>query len=172
MTVGLAYYGTLAEANTYFDNRLHEYAWYEASVSDRPKALLAATRLIDQLNYKGNKAPVHTLLCADPEATQAEIRAAEITQELEFPRGDDTEVPDQIKYACFEIAHSLLDGKDPEMELENLMISSQGFSSVRTTFSRGQVPIEHLINFVPNPLAWRWLKPFLRDDDALKISRV
>lgn len=172
MTVGTSYYGTIAEANTYFDNRLHQYAWTEADVNERPKALLAATRLIDQLNFKGNKATVHTLLCDDPDATDAEIREQEAAQELEFPRGDDTEVPQAIEYACYEIAHSLLDGKDPEMELENLTISSQGFSSVRTTYNRGQVPIEHLINFIPNPLAWRWIKPFLRDDEALKISRV
>ncbi|MGN6461659.1 MAG: methionine synthase [Pseudolabrys sp.] len=67
---------------------------------------------------------------------------------------------------------SLLDGKDPELELENLGISSQGYESVRTTFSRSQVPIEHIINGVPNASAWRLLRPFLRDEDAIKLARV
>jgi len=56
--------------------------------------------------------------------------------------------------------------------LENLGITSQGYASVRTTYARNQVPIEHIINGVPSPQAWRWLKPFLRDDDAIKLSRV
>ena len=91
---------------------------------------------------------------------------------LEFPRGADTEVPEAIRIACYEIAHSLLDGKDPELELENLGIVSQGYASVRTTYSRAHVPIEHIVNGVPNVLAWRHLRPFLRDEDAIRLSRV
>lgn len=166
------YYGTLSEANEYFDNRLHESAWYDARVSDRPKALIAATRIINTLNFKGYKSPVFDLLEANSDATEAEIREAEASQPNEFPRGSDTEVPEDIRIASYEIAHSLLDGKDPELELENLGISSQGYESVRTTFSRSQVPIEHIINGVPNASAWRLLRPFLRDEDAIKIARV
>jgi hypothetical protein len=166
------YYGTLSEANEYFDNRLHESAWYGARPSDRPKALIAATRIINTLNFKGYKSPVYDLLEADSEATDEEIREAEATQPNEFPRGSDTEVPEDIRIACYEITHSLLDGKDPELELENLGISSQGYESVRTTFSRSQVPIEHIINGVPNASAWRLLRPFLRDEDAIKLARV
>ena len=43
----------------------------------------------------------------------------------------------------------------------------QGISSVRTTYNRSQVPIEHIVNGVPNALAWRLLRPFLRDEEAL-----
>jgi len=170
--VSAAYFGTLLEANNYFDNRLHESAWYGARPNDRPKALLAATRIINTLNYKGYKSPVYTLLLANPAATDAEIREQEASQRHEFPRGSDTEVPEDIRIACYEIAHSLLDGKDPELELENLGISSQGYESVRTTFSRSQVPIEHIINGVPNSSAWRLIRPFLRDEDAIKLARV
>lgn len=166
------YYGTLAEANDYFGHRLHETAWTGANVSDRPKALWAATQIIDTLNYKGAKAPVYALLLSSPTASAAEIQSAEGSQVLEFPRGTDTEVPEAIRRACYEIAHSLLDGKDPELELENLGVISQGYSSVRTTYSRSQVPIEHLINGVPNAMAWRLIRPFLRDGDALKILRI
>lgn len=172
MSINTEYYGTLEEANDYFSMRLHETAWTDADAADKPKALWAATQIIDTLNYKGRKATVYTLLEADEDAEDEEIREAEADQVLEFPRGADTEVPEAIRRACYEIAHSLLDGKDPELELENLGISSQGYSSVRTTYSRSQVPIEHLINGVPNALAWRLIRPFLRDGDALKITRV
>lgn len=163
------YYGSVAEAHAYFSVRLHELAWSNASVSDRPRALWAATQIIDQLSYKGDKNTVY-LLGDCP--TDEEIRAANESQVLEFPRGADTEVPREIRIACYEIAHSLLDGKDPEQELEALGVSSAGYSSVRTTYNRSQVPIEHLINGIPNAAAWRLIRPFLRDGEAIKLSRV
>jgi hypothetical protein len=168
----VAYYGTLEEAEEYFANRLHESAWSGAAPSDRPKALWAATQLIDALNFKGHKHPVYELLRQNPRATSAEIRAAEASQALEFPRGADADVPEAIRRACYEIAHSLLDGKDPELELEALGILSQGYSSVRTTYSRDHVPIEHVVNGVPNAGAWRLIRPFLRDADEIKLSRI
>jgi len=178
------HYGTVADATDYFANRLHEFAWTRANPVDRPKGLIFATRIIDTLNFKGNKAAVQTLLdanscdCDIRDAIENEcvtveqVQAASLTQPLEFPRGKDTDVPDTIVCACFEIAHSLLDGKNPEIELENLGVVSQGYASVRTTYSRSHVPIEHLINYVPNALAWRWLKPFLRDEDAIILTRI
>jgi hypothetical protein len=168
----MIYYGTLVEADSYFASRLHESAWSDADPADRPKALWAATQIIDTLNFKGYKYPVYMLLQGSPQATEDEIRAAEELQVLEYPRGGDTEVPLAIRRACYEIAHSLLDGKDPELELENLGIVSQGYASVRTTFSRTHVPVEHIVNGVPSAMAWRLLVPFLRDDDAIRVSRV
>lgn len=177
-------YGSVAEATDYFANRLHEFAWTQAEPTDRPKALIFATRIIDTLNFKGNKATISALLTAsgcDSDISEAlddccvsvaEIQEASLAQNLAFPRGTDTVPPDTIVCACYEIAHSLLDGKDPEIELENLGVISHGYASVRTTYSRGHVPIEHLINYVPNALAWRWLKPFLRDEDAIILRRV
>jgi hypothetical protein len=162
-------YGSLQEAADYFAMRLHEHAWSQARPIDRPRALRAATLVIDTLNFKGRK---HLVYALSSGASNEMIRAAEAEQVLEFPRGTDTEVPEAIRIACYEIAHSLLDGKDPELELENLGIVSQGYASVRTTYSRAHVPIEHIVNGVPNVLAWRHLRPFLRDEDAIRLSRV
>ncbi len=184
MAIGEDIYGSVPEATDYFASRLHEHAWTGAVPTDRPKALLAATRIIDYLNFKGEKAAIHTLLLANGCAcdassaleagcvTKEQLQEASLSQPLEFPRGSDTEVPEAIRRACYEIAHSLLDDKDPELELENLGITSHGFASVRTSYSRSHVPIEHLINMVPNAMAWRILKPFIRDDDAVKLRRV
>jgi protoporphyrinogen oxidase len=100
------YYGTLAEANEYFDNRLHEQAWYDAPANDRPKALIKASQIIDNLSYKGEKAAVVAVMYDSDwnelDATDEELRDANLTQPLEFPRGDDTEVPDEILIACWE----------------------------------------------------------------------
>lgn len=148
----MAAYVTIQYAQEYFDNRLHETAWSQSNPLDRPKALLAATRIIDNLSFKCDK--------------------TESDQENEFPRGTDTSVPEAIEWATCEIAYSLLDGVDPDLELENLSVVSQGVGSVRSTYSRTQEPQEHIINGVPSATAWRYLKPFLRDDDAIRISRV
>ena len=172
MAITQYYYGDVSEADEYFAMRLHERAWSSTSVVAKPKALWAASLIVDALNFKGVKHSVYTLLQANPAASNENIRQAEAAQPLEFPRGADTEVPQEIRIASYEIAHALLDGKDPEMELENLGITSQGFGSVRTAYNRSQVPIEHIINGIPSAAAWRLLKPFLRDDEAIKLSRI
>lgn len=166
------YYGTLTNAANYFGTRLHTSAWDMSSVTDRQKAMYMATRYIDRLNYKGHKAAVYTLLLANTEATDAEIRAAEASQELEFPRDTDTTVPTDIETACYEIVLALLDGVDPDAELENLGISTHSYAGVRTAYNRDQQPIEHLIHGIPSPLAWRYLKPFLLDGRGYRLSRV
>jgi len=172
-----SYYGTVEEANTYFSNRLFEEAWTDASSEDRVKALIRATQIIDGLSFKGEKAAVYAVMYDEEgelidDVTEEEIMEAEASQELEFPRGWDTEIPDQIKIACWEIAHALLDGVDPDLELENLGVVSQGIASVRTTYNRNHTLIEHIMNGVPSAAAWRYLRPFLRDSDAILLSRV
>ena len=170
------YYGDLAAANEYFNNRLHEQAWYDAPADDRPKALIKASQIIDNLNYKGEKASVVEVMYDENwdelDVTDEELRDANLEQPLEFPRGDDTEVPDEILIACWEVAYALLDGVDPDLDVENLGVSSQGYASIRTTYARSQAQVEHLMHGIPSATAWRYLMPFLRDADKIKLSRV
>jgi hypothetical protein len=172
MPLNIAIYGTLFEATEYFTNRLHETAWTNANGADRGKALIAARAVIDALNYKGDKASVYALLAANPTATAEQIRATEASQALEFPRGADTAVPEAVRVAQYEIAYALLDGKDPEIELENLAVTAMSYGAAKTNYERSQLPIEHIVNLVPSSVAWRLLKPFLRDSDALRLSRM
>jgi len=172
LSITSAYYGNLLEAEEYFALRLHERAWSSAAPADRPKALWAASVIIDALNYKGKKSTVYALLAENPHASDGEIREAEAAQDMEFPRGADSVVPEPIRRATYEIAHELLDGKDPEIELETLGIISQSYAAVRTSYNRNQVPIEHIINGIPSSQAWRWLRPFLREDDAIVLARI
>ena len=165
-------YGTVNDALDYFSNRLFSSVWTESEVADRPKALSAATRIIDCLNFKGYKAAVYTLLETNSLATAAQIREAEASQELEFPRDMDTEVPGEVERACYEIAYALLDGRDPELELETLAVTSQKYAAVATTYNRDMQPVDHIAHGVPSVSAWRLLCPFLRDTDGIKMSRV
>ena len=176
MSISSDYYGNLIEAEEYFALRLRERAWSSADPADRPKALWCAAVIIDALNYKGDKHTVYTLYESYEDTnevpTDEEIRAAEAAQSLEFPRGADTIVPEAIRRAAYEMSHELLDGKDPELELETLGIISQSYAAVRTSYSRNQVPIEHIINGIPSSQAWRWIRPFLREDDAIALARI
>ena len=144
-------YLTVIEAQTYFSTRLGTESWDEATLTDREKALAMATRCINRYNYLGEK--------------------ADSSQENQFPRGEDTEVPEDIKIACSEIALSYLDGIDPGLELENLNIVHQGVDTAKTTYNR-DFAAEHLANGCPSAIAWMYLKPYLRDSQNISLSRV
>lgn len=149
-------YGTISEAETYFYTRLNTDAWdclagTANETKDKTAALTMATKIIDRLNFLGCK--------TDP------------TQENQFPRDESTEIPTEIKEASFEIALALLDGVDPEIEFENLFLTSQGYSNVRATFDRGQKSPYYLAG-VPSAAAWMLLKPFLIDPNEIRLDRV
>ncbi len=183
MPIDDSYYGDIDEATAYFAARLHESAWTNANPLDRPKALLAATRIIDSLNFKGYKSTVYILLSTTGAetvehaigygyVTTAQVYAAELAQTTEFPRGSDTEVPEAIRRATYEIAHALLDGRDPEQEMEAMGIKSHRYANVATEYRRDNVPIEHLMHGVVSYHAWSLLRPFLRDDEVVRLNRV
>ena len=138
------------EAQTYFSQRLRTSAWDSASNSDRDKALAEATRLIDRLNFAGDK--------------------ANEDQDNQFPRGEDTEVPSAIKNACCEIAIRLLEAVDPEKEIESQFIDTSNFSSLSK--KRKQHPQVWTLTGIPGKLAWDYLLPFLRDIESIEFERV
>lgn len=144
-------YADIEYANTYFGSRLHTKPWDNAPIVDRNAALAMATRDIDRLDYRDAKAVS--------------------SQELEFPRGADTEVPDDIKIACCEIALALLDGVDVDAELDATRVLSDGFSGVRTTYDSRSVP-EHVFAMIASPRAWRFLRPFVREPGNIRLDRV
>lgn len=147
----LTAYITEIDAQTYFDGRLNTDPWDSATSGDRDKALAMATSLIDRLNFLGEK--------------------TDENQALQFPRDADTDIPDDIKFACCECALALLDGVDPEMEYENLSMVSQGYSNVRSTYDRSR-PAEHILAGIPSVIAWRYLKPYIRDAQSVDLERA
>ena len=175
-------YATIQEAQAYFDDRLHERAWSLATADDQRKSLEASTRIIDTLRYKGFKNAVYVYLLANPDVAEcaakgdadalALIRVQEASQPNEFPRGADTTVNQNILWATYEIAHELLDGVDPDLELENLAVNRHGIGAVRTSFNRNQEPLEHILNGVPSAKAWKWLRPYLLDGNHIRLNRV
>ena len=172
----MSQYATRVEADAYFTERLHSGLWDAALVANRNTALIQASRIIDDLDFKGMKNaafliwdPIKLQILTDAQILT--INNAGATQALEFPRGADTDIPEDIKRATYEIAFALLDGRDVDADVEGLQQVSQGFSSVRTTYTRAYLP-EHLVNGVPSPTAWRYLKRYVKDRAGVRVSRV
>ena len=157
----MSHYITYIEATALADDRLDTDAWDDAVTADGSiageagsqtyKSVAMATKIIDRLNFLGSK------LDAD--------------QANQFPRDDDTDVPDDIKEACFEIALALLDGVDPQIEAENLGMISQGYANVRSTYDRG-VGAEYIAAGIPSSTAWRYLLPYLRSPHFVDVLRT
>jgi hypothetical protein len=176
--MALLYYGTITEANTYFDERLHSTIWSDSTSSDREKSLNQSRITIDNLNYKGVKAAVYDVMydsdgdLNSPQVTETVIIAAGVTQPLQFPRGTDESVPEQIKQSQWEVAILLLDGVDPDSEYQTLRVMRQGYSSVSTTYNPSDVNSEHITYGIVSPTAWRLLYPFLLFDGSIVNSRA
>lgn len=147
----MANYGTVDGANTYFSARLGYEKWENFTPELKGKALVSATDRIDALAVAGKK-------------TSDE-------QELKFPRDPDTDVPNDIIIATYEIAYALLDDRDPNLDFETLPTVSQGYSAIRETYDRSFVQ-EHVGNGIPSIRAWQLLKKYLLDAEAVDLCRV
>ena len=145
-------YASLTEAATYFAERLHSAGWNEHSSADRTIALKMATRDIDGLAFAGDK--------------------ADEDQAREFPRGDDTVAPDDIKIACAEIAFErLVNDVNPAEETADMVVLSEGHSGVRASYNPESVP-EHIPAGIASAIAWRYLRPYLAERENVVVNRV
>lgn len=84
-------YVAAVDADAYFASRVGGAAWAAASAGDREIALIDATRQLDRLRYKGQRAST--------------------AQALEFPRSSQREtgrIPSAVRQACCEHALWLL----------------------------------------------------------------
>lgn len=139
------------EAQVYFDGRLNTDAWDDSTDVEKDKSLIMSTNIIDRLNFSGMKA----------------VEA----QTLQFPRGTDVTIPADIQNATAEVALALLDGVDPQMEFENVFMTSQGYGGVRSSFDRSVKP-PHLLAGVPSITAWTYLRPYLLDPLSIEMFRT
>jgi hypothetical protein len=132
-------YCTIAEANTYFATHIFADSWTD-NAGKQQIALDHATKLINNLPIRGTK--------------------ADENQENEFPRYNDTGIPTPVKEACAEIALALLDGIDPNREIENLRLVGTRYGGVGATYEPNNAPL-YILAGIPSPVAWLKLQPFL-----------
>lgn len=144
-------YITLADAETYFNERLNSDAWEDANENDKKRALITATKSIDRLNFSGAK--------------------TNDDQVLQFPRDDDASIPTTIKDAVCENALILLDDKDIEDEIERIRIRQENVADIKVAYDTGHAP-ENIMAGIASATAWMMLKPYLRDAGILRIKRV
>lgn len=154
--VSITPYATTLEGDQYMADRLLTMAWDEATEAQRTKALKQATRNMNRIRYRGYK--------------------TDDAQVNEWPRfaiptmTDDT-TPDNIKIACIELAYSFLDGREEELEYENLQATNEGYVSVRRTYDRRSVP-PHIVALIPSVAAWALIKPYLSRSGDILLSRA
>jgi len=163
------HYGTVSEAAAYFENRLHSFAWDNATGDDRVKALNQATEYVDQFDYLDDKYAVAIL---GDDATNEEKQTAELSQPHQFPRGDDNDVPVDIEHATYLICIKLLDGRDPEQDLEALPMRAMRFGEAGAGYDRRGNLLEHQSHLIPSPQAWNLLVPFLRERNKFTIKKT
>lgn len=115
-----------AEADVYFDNRLHASAWTSASADDKDRALIMATLDLDsRIEWAGYKAST--------------------MQALGWPRSgivdddgysvDSSKIPDEIKTATCELALVLL-GKDTTATSDTAGIKSLTVDTIKLDFDK------------------------------------
>jgi hypothetical protein len=145
-------YINLAEADAYlYREKLDLAPWETASQHERETALRAATSAIERLPFRGAKAST--------------------SQTYQFPRGDDDDIPEDIRRACAELAFAFLDGVDPEFEYDNLIVTSKKLGPVSTT-STPNVSREHIVAGIVSATAWRLLRPYVRSFGSMRVERA
>lgn len=144
-------YGSRTLADTYFaTKRLGGEAWALETENRRDQALEQATSAIDRLNFAGVK--------TDDDQTN------------QFPRDDDTTVPDDILNATYECAFAFLQGVDIEKEAFAASNESTQMGPLR---EQRQPDVHHcFLNGIPSVVAWNFLFPYLITNRTVSLSRV
>ncbi len=149
--IQISYYGSVNEADSWFQQRLYNRPWTSSSRQRKIAALVEATMLINNLRFAGEK--------------------TDEDQPNEFPRDGDTDVPLAIRRATYELALPLLDGQDVEKEIRGHNIIAQGFAGARME-NNVSSPQEHTRNGILSFIAWQMLVPYLADPNAITMRRV
>ena len=144
-------YVTTDEADTYFETRFQSEEWEDADSDTKIRVLATSTKLMDNLNYFGTK--------------------TESSQELQFPRNGQTTIPTRVKEACYEISYALLEGRDPDYDIENINVSGSRFGSASVSRDPENIPL-HVVAGIPSIRAWNLLRPYLNNSQTLRIERI
>lgn len=144
-------YATLTDADTYVQYHLRKRLWTALTADEQFTYLNTATRMIDRLSYIGEK--------ADP------------AQALAFPRAGQTAVPSNIVEATIELAISLADGVDAELELVNIPRIANTYGTLKVVQTPTYAP-KHISAGIPCMEAWVRLVPYLADVNALQLRSL
>jgi hypothetical protein len=148
-------YADVAYADAYFANRLYAAVWTAASADDKARALIMATRHLDE------QVEWDVTVCGEHTTT---------TQALEFPRNgtltrdrynyyDSTIIPPWLKDACAEQAMAEL-GSDRTADPSVRGISSVGVGPVAVQFDTMKGAPESQVQHVLTDEVWAKIRPW------------
>jgi hypothetical protein len=148
-------YADLTFAAAYFPERMESCAWDAATGDLRLRALRAATRLIDTLNFIGYKT------------------VTDGSQAREFPRNGETEIPLEVKEANCEVALAFLAGKSLDGLDYASGVQSESVGDASVSYGpRGKGTLLMETAGTLSQVAGRLLNPWLVDPRAIRLERV
>lgn len=182
------FYRDIVDYDAYFGDQLHADDWINATVENKEKAALAATRAVDNLHFKNVKKTVYDAIVAaggedgvegdilyqNTDLTTKELRQAYESQLHQFPRDkqDADTVPDDIFYATAEEAISLLSGRFADQAFRNLVLTSGGVASNRVSMDRSGQAQKHIVHRLTSPYAWQLCEKWISRNHSFDIKRV
>lgn len=166
------------DAEVYFVGRFVSDAWDGADDTKKTKALIEASNRIDRLNYTGQRTADYNRIKTGLDPDNPGVTISNIMlpapldgQTREFPRNGYDVVPQDVLAACCEIAYALLDGVDPEIEMQNLSTVQHGFAALQETYDPRIVNMAFK-HGIPSMTAWNYLLPYLQDPCEVATRRV
>jgi len=146
-------YGPRADADSYFNGKLNRSSWSSAAGSDKDRALVSATRTLDQQLWEGLPTDLVT-----PQAL-AWPRTG-VTDKNDQPVGD-TVFPQDLLYGYYELAQQILDNPAlDEAANQDSNIKSVTADVVNVRFFR---PVTGTI--LPTTV-FNWIKQFLGSNSS------
>jgi hypothetical protein len=146
---------------------------YVPNIIDGPELVTSGKSWVNRLDadaYFGERLFIRPWENAlDTEKDKALIMATSLISRLSIISF--TVTPQDLKNAVCELALALLDGRNPEMEFENLSLLTSQYSSVRSTYDRS-IPQEHIQAGIPSYLAWKLIRPYLDVSQGVILSRA
>lgn len=142
-------YVTLADANAYFETVPNSASWIDKTDDQKNRALISATRWIDTLNFYGDR--------------------CDAGQSLKWPRTNYevdnitltcTVIPNDIKYATYELARALANDTDAITNTES------DPDELYQEVTLGDLKVRYKDNKVENPInnvfdVYPWLQSYL-----------
>lgn len=140
------------DADAYIQNyKVERSEWENASEGNKEIWLNKATRALDSLVWKS-------------------VRTDSL-QPNAFPRGSETDIPQDILDATAELAFAYSCGVNPDLEFDNLSISSRKLGPVSTT-SDTTIPKVFVILGIVSLDAYRLIAPYLQSSKLQRIERA
>lgn len=122
-------FATIAEANAYHNARLHNETWFDANTDTKERALKWATRILDDMKWKGSKT-ASTQALEWPRAAVLNLNGDEL---------DDATIPTFLINAVSEYAFELIK-MDREVDSDTKGISQVMAGEVSVKFDKTDRP--------------------------------